>query len=113
VVAVNGAVAGPPSNEVPVVVGGCTPPSAPPSFTASSAADTVTLVWQAPAGPVTRYVIEVGSASGASNLATVPWTGTGLQTAGVQRGTYFLRVRAENSCGIGPASAERMITVNY
>jgi hypothetical protein len=31
----------------------------------------------------------------------------------VQRGTYYLRVRAENACGIGPATAERVLTVSW
>lgn len=113
VIALNGAAASAPSSEVAVAVGGCTVPAAPATFVASSALDVVTLTWQAPAGAVTRYRLEVGSAPGASNLATVPWTGTALQTAGVARGTYYLRVRAENACGVGPASAERLLTVSY
>jgi hypothetical protein len=113
VVAMNGAAASAPSSEVAVTVGGCTVPAAPTNFVASSALDVVTLMWQAPSGSVTRYQLEVGSATGASDIASVPFHGTGLQTAGVQRGTYFLRVRAENACGVGPASAERMLTVSY
>ncbi|MGE0360361.1 MAG: hypothetical protein AB7H93_04585 [Vicinamibacterales bacterium] len=113
VVAMNGAAASAPSNEVAVTVGGCTVPGAPANFTAGSALDVVTLTWTAPAGPVTRYRLEVGSAAGASNLAVVQWQGTALQTAGVARGTYYLRVRAENACGVGPGSAERVLTVSY
>jgi hypothetical protein len=72
----------------------------------------VTLAWEAPLGPVTRYVIEVGSITGASDIARVSWPSTVLQTVGVQAGLYFLRVRAENSCGLGLPSIERALTVS-
>jgi hypothetical protein len=43
----------------------------------------------------------------------VPLTVTALQAPGVQRGTYYLRVRAENACGVSAPSAERVLTVSY
>lgn len=114
VVALNGAQASPLSNVASVVVGSaCTVPAAPTNFVAASALDVATLTWSPPAGPVTRYLIEVGSTSGAKDITTFPLTVPGFQTAGVQRGTYYLRVRAENSCGVGPASLERVLSVTY
>ena len=110
VVAQNGPDVSPPSNEVRVNVD-CAPPP-PPGFSATSARDHVTLAWEAPLGPVTRYVIEVGSITGASDIARVSWPSTVLQTVGVQAGLYFLRVRAENSCGLGLPSIERALTVS-
>jgi hypothetical protein len=113
-IARNGSALSGASSEVSVTVANtCTAPAAPVAFTATSALDVVTLTWQAPAGAA-RYLIEVGSASGATDIATVPWVGTGLQTAGVARGRYFLRVRAESTCGlVGASSAERVLNVSY
>jgi hypothetical protein len=112
VVAMNGALAGPPSSEVAVTVGGCAVPAAPTGFTVTKALDVVTLTWQAPPGPVTRYLLEVGASSGGLEYGRLRWPGTVLQTAGVQPGTYYMRVRAENACGIGPASEERVLIVS-
>jgi hypothetical protein len=113
VIAQNGSAQSSPSNEAQVTVGGCTAPAAPANFTATSALDVVTFAWTPPAGAVTRYVLEVGSSSGAKDLATVPLTVPGLQVPGVPRGTYFVRVRAENACGVSAATAERALTVSY
>jgi hypothetical protein len=114
VLAQNAAGLSPPSNEVAVVVtSACTIPAAPANFTATSALDVVTLSWQPPPGAVTRYRLEIGSVSGGTDLGVAPIVAPGLQAAGVQRGTYYLRVRAENACGIGPATAERVLTVSW
>jgi predicted phage tail protein len=103
----------PPSNEVSFTVGTpCVLPSAPGSLTASVAGSVVTLTWTAPPGSILSYVVEAGSISGASNLATVD-TGSpqATLTATAAPGAYFVRVRGRNSCGIGAASSEIVVTV--
>ena len=105
---------GPASPEATVVVGSsCTgPPSTPTGFSHSVAGQTVTLTWNASAG-ATSYVLEGGSTPGSSNLAVLD-TGnvnTGLVVPGVGPGTYFVRVRARNVCGLSGPSNETTVLV--
>lgn len=76
---------------------------------------TVTLTWNAPAGGCapTSYVIQAGSASGLSNLATLN-TGnvaTTFVANGVAAGTYYLRVLASNANGQSAPSNEVVVRV--
>jgi hypothetical protein len=113
--AFNAASIGPPSNEIEVVVGApFGPPGAPMSLRASQSGSSVTLNWSPPAagGPVATYIIEAGSASGASNLAVQPvGSVTAVTIAGVPRGTYFVRIRAANSVGTSDPSNEVLVVV--
>ena len=102
----NGAV-GPPSNEVQVVVA-CAPPP-PAGLTQSVTGGTVSMSWAASAG-ATGYVVEAGSSSGLANLATLA-VGAPALVVNAPRGTYVVRVRATNACGVGVASAEVVVTV--
>ncbi|MGE0041460.1 MAG: fibronectin type III domain-containing protein [Vicinamibacterales bacterium] len=111
---------GPPSNEVTVVVGSAGPapcaaaPNAPGAPVASATGDTLALSWAAPAGgcPSTSYRLEAGSGSGASDLANMDvGPSTSFTTSGVPAGMYYLRVRARNAAGTGPASPETVATV--
>jgi hypothetical protein len=105
-------VIGPPSNEIVVTmaIGGCTgPPAAPGNLVRSGSGSTVTLTWGAVAG-ATGYVIEAGSASGLANLAQAATSVTSA-TATAPAGTYYVRVRATNACGISAASPEIVVTV--
>jgi hypothetical protein len=101
-----------PSNEVTVTVGGCQTPGAPspPAFTLV-APGTVRLSWSAVAG-AQSYVIEAGSSPGAADLAILD-TGSSqpLLQASAPPGVYYVRVRARNACGVGPASSEAIVTV--
>ncbi|MEZ5289730.1 MAG: fibronectin type III domain-containing protein [Vicinamibacterales bacterium] len=90
------------------------PPGPPLNFLATlSAGNTVTFSWSAPTtgGAPTGYILEAGSAPGLANLATLPLPTTSYTVAGVPRGTYFLRVRAVNAIGPGPASNEVQLNV--
>jgi hypothetical protein len=99
----------------PVQNTGPLPPGPPTNLTATAAGSSVTLWWTAPAlgGPPTTYIIEAGTTSGASNLATVP-TGnlaTTMTANGIPSATYFVRVRAANAVGVSGSSNEVMLTV--
>jgi hypothetical protein len=105
-----------PSNEVLILVGGgtgtCTaPPAAPGTLTATVVGRVVTLRWNPPTGPLTTYVLEAGSISGAFDIANVA---TGLDISLVATavpGTYFVRVRARNACGTSGSSNEVIVQV--
>lgn len=101
------------SNEAVLTVGGCTAPSAPSGLSASVSGSTVNLKWSAGGGSPTSYVLEAGSMSGASNII-VSDTGsaaTSFTATGVNRGTYYLRVRSRNACGTSGPSNEIVMVV--
>jgi titin len=110
-----------PSNEVvlTVVGGGTAPcgvaPGAPTGLTASALGSLVTLTWNAPGGACapTSYVLEAGSSSGASNLASTSTgsTATTLSANGIGAGTYYVRIRSENRNGRSAPSNEAVLTV--
>lgn len=92
-----------------------TAPGAPGGLTSSVSGSTVHLAWTAPSGgdAVSSYLVEAGSASGLSDLASFD-TGNAAVTlvvASVPAGSYFVRVRATNSAGPGAASNEVIVTV--
>jgi hypothetical protein len=76
---------------------------------------TLSLSWTEPASPsgLTHYVVEIGTFSGGSNFASHS-TGspaTAVTIEAVPAGIYFVRVRAGNSTGLGPASNEVTVSV--
>jgi hypothetical protein len=96
----------------------CTgPPDAPSGLPVTqTSSSTVTLTWVAPLkGSPTGYIIEASNAPGGpANLANFN-TGnaaTTLVASDVGAGTYYVRIRAVNSCGIGPPSAEEQLIVS-
>ncbi len=99
---------GPASNEVEVVVA-CAPP-APAGLTHTVSGDTVSLSWSPSAG-ATGYLVEAGSSSGLANLAALSVSHNGLDVSSVPPGTYYVRVRATNACGVGAPSAEVVVSV--
>lgn len=111
VIAQNTAGAGPPSADIVAQVG--VPPGPPQNVSASAAGSVLSLNWQAPVtgGPVSGYIVQAGTASGASNVFNAA-VGAGTSVHGtVPPGTYFLRVRAHGQGGIGSPSAEATVTV--
>lgn len=105
-----GDAAGPPSNEVQVVVAACPLPAAPAGLTRSGAGTTVVLNWTGAAG-ASSYRVEAGSSPGLANLAAIDLGQALSLSTGAPPGQYFVRVRALNACGLGPPSNEVVVTV--
>lgn len=113
--------AGPASNEVTVVVVGAAPPPGPcqpQDLTATVIGSQVAIEWDAPgAGSpqcgFDRYLIQVGSAPGASNLAQIETLGLipFYGADGVAPGTYFIRVRSRGATLVSDPSNEVAVTV--
>jgi hypothetical protein len=119
--AMNSGVPSAASNEVIVVVGGAGPsgcagaalPPAGLTFFVQGNGD-VTLNWANGGGYApSSYVIEAGSFPGATNLANIDTlsASTSFFAPGVGDGTYFVRVRAKNACGVSAASNETVVIV--
>lgn len=111
---------GPASNEVAVVIGTATCPSAPLALNiAAQSGGTVTFTWQPPlTGAPSSYVLQAGSSSNLANLANFDTHNTALALAvpNVPPGTYFVRVYARSSAcagpsSLGPASNEVVLSV--
>jgi len=113
--AVNAFGAGPASNEVMLVVGdtGVGLPETPTSLVAFMAGGLLTMTWSpgAGGGPASGYVVEAGSSSGASDIASLNVTNESFTFSPVPPGFYFLRVRARNAAGVSTPTAEVMIVV--
>lgn len=111
--AVNASGAGPASNEVMLVVGagGTGLPDAPTNLVAFISGNLLTMTWSPAAGggPPSGFIVEAGSASGASNIATLPVAGASFSYSPVPAGFYFLRVRARNAAGVSAATSEVMV----
>lgn len=101
-----------PTAERTLVVGGCTVPSAPPTFTGSANGQQVAMQWTAPGGIVQGYRLVAGTAPGLSNLASVDLPATPTSFAATAPfGTYYLRVHATNVCGVSAPSPELTLVV--
>jgi hypothetical protein len=112
--AVNAFGAGPPSDEVALTIGagGASLPAAPDNFTVYVVGNQLVAGWLPPAGaPIAAYGLEVGTASGLSNIAVISVAATGFTYVPVPPGFYFVRVRAANIAGIGPPTPEQMVVV--
>jgi hypothetical protein len=106
---------GPVSNEVTLVVQPCAgPPQAPTGLHFSRTGTFVALAWTAPAAgpPPASYLLVVGSQTGGSDVLVFSTgsaaTGTG---APAPPGTYYVRVLAQNPCGLSGASNEIVVVV--
>jgi hypothetical protein len=111
VIAANNAGQSAPSADAQFTIG-CAPPAPPSNLTFSVAARIVSLSWSTSAGaaPVT-YVLEAGSAPSSADLVV---SNVGSQTALVTPappGAYYVRVRAQNTCGTSLPSNEQLIVV--
>jgi predicted phage tail protein len=100
------------SNEIAVTVAApCQRPGAPFVLTPTVSGSTVTFSWIAPGGTVAGYWVEAGSAPGSANLLNTTTGATTYTWTNAPTGTHYIRVRAFNACGTGPASNEVMASV--
>jgi Fibronectin type III domain len=89
-------------------------PGVPQGFTQSvDSSRTVSLAWAIPTtgGAPEGYVIEAGSAPGLADLAVISVPGLVFIAPNVAPGTYYVRVRAVNGAGRGPATLDAMVVV--
>ena len=77
---------------------------------ASVDGDRVTIQWSAVAG-ATSYLVEAGSAPGASDIAVQPVAAPMLVAEGVPSGAYYVRVRAVGAGGASVPSIEVLVIV--
>jgi hypothetical protein len=105
---------GPPSAEAHAVVGAL-PPAAPVLSGLASAGGQVSLTWTVPGGtpPVTGYRLLAGSAPGMQDVAVLdlPPNATTFASAGVPRGTYYVRIVAASGIGFSDLSNELTVVV--
>lgn len=105
-----------PSNEVVVVVSDPRIPLAPCCPTISVNGSSALLTWYGPysGATPTTYVIQASSTPhGPADLANFA-TGnslTSFSASGIPPGTYFIRILAANSAGVGPPSSEVTLVV--
>jgi hypothetical protein len=71
----------------------------------------VDLTWQAPAGTVSGYGIEIGTAPGASNVATLTSPTTALTINSLLPGTYYMQAYSVNSRGVSEPSNGAVVTL--
>jgi hypothetical protein len=104
------------SAEAQFTIGGaggpCTFPSAPRNFRGSVSGTRVTLRWDGPAtGDASAFIIEAGSALGLKNLYEANIGNATELSVNAPDGTYYVRVRAVNSCGVSAPSQDIVIVV--
>jgi hypothetical protein len=90
--------------------GGCQTPGSPAPLTVWQNGAYVALFW-VQAAYAQDYVIEVGSASGLSNILVLPLGATTTVGTVAPPGLYFVRIRARNGCGTGGVSNEVVVRV--
>ena len=76
----------------------------------------ITVTWAgmpaADANTASTYIVEVGNAPGATNVATIDTRSARASTVQTAtNGTYYVRVRAANACGRSAPSPEPVVTV--
>ena len=104
---------GPTSNEVMLAVGpSCTVPGAPQAFSAVASGTFASFQWQPPVSgdPPTSYLLEAGTSASGAELGVLPLSGLSFGTP-APPGSYYVRVRAQNACGAGPASPTQLLTI--
>jgi len=97
--------AGPISGEISFVVGGLEGPRTPAGLAVSWQGTVATLTWGTSVG-ATAYILEAGTAAGASNIATFSVGAATSYAVDVPPGTYYVRVRAANAVGTSAPSNE-------
>ncbi len=89
-----------------------TAPGAPANLrVASNRGRTVVLAWDARPDPQTSYTLAAGTAEGRSDALIAGVRDAMFSADGVRPGTYFVRVRARNACGVSDPSRELRVVV--
>lgn len=91
--------------------GGVILPGPPINFESMVVGGRLTMTWSPPetGSAPTNYLLEVGSASGAANIAVLPVGTTSFVFSGVPPGFYYFRVRAQNAGGTSDPGEEQML----
>ena len=96
--------------DIALVAPGAPPAPAALTDTSTTGEATVRLRWAAPEGAApTGYIVEAGSEPGLSDLARLPVASVTEFSTEAPAGTYYVRVRAVNERGAGPASNEIIV----
>ncbi len=96
-------------------------PAAPSGLVYYANNNALSLIWTAPPAIFTHYVLEAGFGTGQTavtfptsllaNPSLLSERLASFNTGGVGNGNYFIRVRAANSEGVGPASNEVQVPI--
>lgn len=87
-------------------------PGTPSNLWATVNGYTVQLGWTPPTGGFLGHMLDVGSAPGLTNLASIPVPGPGTGLGGtVGAGRYYVRARTAAACGVGAPSNEVIVDV--
>jgi hypothetical protein len=90
----------------------CTVPAAPLDLWSTVNGYAVSLGWTPPTGTIAGHLLDVGSASGLSNVGSLPVAAPAAAFAAMApAGRYYVRVRAGSACGVGAASNEIVVDV--
>jgi len=88
----------------------CSPLGSPSPFAITVSGRFVVLTWAGVAG-ATDYLIEVGSASGASDLLVQPLGNVTSVSTFADPRLYYARIKARNGCGVSAASNEVSVRI--
>ena len=88
----------------------CAPLGTPSPFNISVSGRFVVLTW-AGVADAADYLIEVGSSPGASDLLVAPLGNVTTVSTYADPRLYYARIRARNSCGVGPPSNEISVRI--
>jgi len=91
-------------------------PEPPQNLSGSNTSTAISLQWLAPpsgcSAPPSNYILEIGSTTGATDLANSPVgavTALTIPATDVPAGAYYVRVRAQNALGTSAPSNEIVI----
>jgi hypothetical protein len=92
--------------------GACTTPGPPQALSSTVTGQLVQLNWTAPAsGGQQQYVLEAGTGPGLANIASLLLPNSASFSVVAPPGTFHVRARAQNACGVSAASNEVVVNV--